>query len=278
MGVRSSALSLSRAALVLGFAPHPHAHQRVRRVKAPPTWHPMMDKSSSRLEPQAVTSEQGTVEVCSVPRCSRITGVRTWSAGVKYMTCAQLQVYRLRVSRLSKGTRWPMKILRSYVVFFEKWLPMALQWVRVARGGFLWLFLISLSGSALFVCLRCQSQTIFTTRALNVLRQHATPITVFILPLAFCFYRTATTSASAYYLLSYIQNWYCCNDTRRPRLPRLQPRRRSKKQRSELLLRFWLCGFPVVEVGDTRLHLHTRSHQTTPCVAQNNRGTAVTNA
>ena len=34
--------------------------------------------------------------------------------------------------------------------------------------------------------------------------------------------------------------------------------------RSELLLRFRLCGLAAVEGEDTRLHKHTRSHPTTP--------------
>ena len=95
---------------------------------------------------------------------------------------------------------------------------------------------MAVSGSALFYWLRCLWQTRFTTRAFNVLRQYPTPTTIFILPmlllLAFCFYRTTRDLGLGVSCLSYIQNWYCCNDARLPQLPELQPRRRSKKQHS----------------------------------------------
>ena len=48
--------------------------------------------------------------------------------------------------------------------------------------------------------------------------------------------------------------------------------------RSELLLRFWVFVVSAVEGKDTRLHEHTTSDQTTPPLAQNNHGAAVTNA
>ena len=123
-----------------------------------------------------------------------------------------------------------------------------------------------MSGSTpFFFCLRCLSQTIFTTRAFNVLRQHPTPTTIFMLPilllLAFSFYRTTHNLGLGVSCLSCIQNWYSCNDRRLPRLPELQQRRRSKKQRS-VTPRTSVATAPVDESArETASSLPARLHK-----------------
>ena len=65
----------------------------------------------------------------------------------------------------------------------------------MASSGF---FLSGECARRFFFCLRCLSQTIFTTCAFNVLKLYPTPTTIFILPflllLAFCFHRTTACS------------------------------------------------------------------------------------
>ena len=74
--------------------------------------------------------------------------------------------------------------------------------------------------------LRGQSQTMFTTRALNVLKCSPSPTTVFILPtlqlLEFRFFRTTHDLGLGLNCLYCIQYWYCCNDAQLPRLPHEQ--------------------------------------------------------
>ena len=121
-----------------------------------------------------------------------------------------------------------------------------------------------MSGSALCFCLRCLSQTTFTTRALSVRRWYPTPTTTFILPmlllLAFCFYRTTHDLGLGVSCLSCIQNFYCCNDARLPRLSELQPRRRSKKQRSVSPLTSVVTASVDESASKTATTLQTRLH------------------
>ena len=105
--------------------------------------------------------------------------------------------------------------------------PVAFQWLVVAFCGFLLLFGARLTRR--FFCLRCLSQTMFTTRAFNVLRQSPTPTTVFMLPmlllLEFCSDRTTHDLTLGLQLLVV-----------HSKMVLLHPRRRSKKQRSVTLL------------------------------------------
>ena len=70
----------------------------------------------------------------------------------------------------------------------SRWLCSGSEWLAVPFCGFL-------SGVARpFFCLRCLSETTFTTRALNVLRQYPSTTTFYVLPilllLAFCCHTT----------------------------------------------------------------------------------------
>ena len=155
--------------------------------------------------------------------------------------------------------------LHVWALANDQWLAFFFR--EVARGGFLWLFWSPQRLGVLVFCLRCLSQTTFTTRAFDVLRQYPTPN---------CGLHTGDFAATGILLL---QN---CSRPR-PRLTTDCPAFRTGtaattaaatataapattigELRSELLLRFWYCGFPAVEGADTRLHKHTRSHQTTP--------------
>ena len=132
-------------------------------------------------------------------------------------------------------------------------------------------FLLRCVDRRILFCLCCLSQTTFTTRAFDVLMQHPTPTTFFILPilllLTFCFHRTAHDLGLGVSCLSCILNWYSCNDARLPSLPELQPRRRSKKRRSDVTP----LTFVVIALVDesaykisslpTRLHHMSRQYQ-----------------
>ena len=78
---------------------------------------------------------------------------------------------------------------------------------------------------ACFFCLRCLSQTLFTTRALSVMRWYPAPTTAFILPMlllpAFCCHRTAHDLGLGLQL-TVLHSELVLLQRQLPRLPRLQ--------------------------------------------------------
>ena len=81
----------------------------------------------------------------------------------------------------------------------------------VARSGSRWIFVAFFERLGAFFCLRCLSQTMFTTRAFDVLKLYPAPTAAFILPRS-AYAELLTISASVYNCLHCIQNWHCCND------------------------------------------------------------------
>ena len=130
---------------------------------------------------------------------------------------------------------WPMTKAGGGSFLFEKRLAVPLRWLAVARRGLLRLSL-AWRGLALLVAFiasrtrcsqlahQCSEAVYYTNYGLHTCRCYCFKNYAFTEPL--------TTSALAYNCLSCTQNRHHCNDARMSPRPRLQPRRRSKTQRS----------------------------------------------